>query len=409
MILPITGRLNTSILSWKNHQATKKTLTLKINLLKKTQHRRLQRFHESNCDPCLYICDDKISMVFFHVDDLILVGPGNNFEREFVIRFSNSSCHNPNTILGMKFEKNDNRIQLSLPNHIQHGLEELGLQDAKISSTPLTPNLKLRDASDDDHSRFKKLNINYRSAIGLLNHIAQLARPEISFAVSSLARYSVKPGMTHWHEVKKVWQYLKGTVNLKLTLEIRKPSELFQIYSDASWGDDPKDRTSQSGYICFLFGSIISWNSSKQRSITYSSTEAELNPLVDSFHEGVWLKALLAEIWNIQLDAAKHLIDDPDLNKLLMMSDKKFEEKFINQHNIDNKGLDDKVKRFGSNPKTRHIDLKTKGICQEVKHKSIQINLIGTKEMVADSLTKAASKDSILNLVKTIDPTFDSS
>lgn len=133
--------------------------------------------------------------------------------------------------------------------------------------------------------------------------------------------------MTHWHEVKKVWQYLKGTVNLKLTLEICKPSELFQIYSNASWGDDPKDRTSQSGYICFLFGSIISWNSSKQRSITYSSTKAELNPLVDSFHEGVWLKALLAEIWNIQLDAAKHLIDDPDLNKRLMMSDKKFEEK----------------------------------------------------------------------------------
>ncbi|KNZ63499.1 hypothetical protein VP01_1135g2 [Puccinia sorghi] len=323
--------------------------------------------------------------------------------------FYNSSCHNPNTILGMKFEKKDNKIQLSLPNHIQHGLEELGLQEAKTSSTPLTPNLKLRDASDDDHARFKKLNINYRSAIGLLNHIAQLARPDISFAVSSLARYSVKPGMTHWHEVKKVWQYLKGTINLKLTLDIRLPSELLQIYSDASWGDDPKDRTSQSGYVCFLFGSIISWNSSKQRSITYSSTEAELNPLVDSFHEGVWLKALLAEIWNIQLDAAKHLIDNPDLNERLMMSDKEFEKQFANQHHIDNKGLDDKVKRFGSNPKTRHIDLKTKGIRQEVKHKSIRINLIGTKQMVADSLTKAASKDSILSLVKTMDPTFESS
>lgn len=40
-------------------------------------------FSESNCDPCLYICDDKVSMVFFHVDDLILVGPGNNFKKEF--------------------------------------------------------------------------------------------------------------------------------------------------------------------------------------------------------------------------------------------------------------------------------------------------------------------------------------
>jgi hypothetical protein len=47
--------------------------------------------------------------------------------------------------------------------------------------------------------------------MGILNHIAQLTQPEISFAVSSHARYSVKPGMTHWHEVKKFWQYLEGT------------------------------------------------------------------------------------------------------------------------------------------------------------------------------------------------------
>jgi hypothetical protein len=210
----------------------------------------------------------------------------------------------------------------------------------------------LVDASDNNHARFKKLNINYRSAIGLLNHIAQLTQPDISFAVSSLAQYSVKPGMTHWHEVKKVWQYLKGTIDLKLTLEVRKPNELLQIYSDASWGDDPQDRNSQSGCLCFLFGSLISWNSSKQRSLTYSSTKAELNPPVDSFHKGIWLKALLAEIWNIQMDAANHLIDDADLNERLMMDEDDFKKKFSNQHLIDNKGLDDKVKKFGANPKT---------------------------------------------------------
>ncbi|KNZ44116.1 hypothetical protein VP01_94g3 [Puccinia sorghi] len=345
-------------------------------------------------------------MIFFHVDDLVLVGPGNNFKQEFENRFRNSSCHEPNTILGMKFEKEKDKIKLSLPNHIEHGLEELGLTDCKTSTTPLTPNLKLRDATDKDHSRFKKLNINYRSAIGLLNHIAQLTRPDISFAVSSLARYSVKPGMTHWHEVKKVWQYLKGTRELKLTLEIKKPNQLLQIYSDASWGDDPQDRTSQSGYICFLFGSIISWNSSKQRSVTYSSTEAELNPLVEAFHEGVWLKALLAEIWNIQLDAANHIIDDPTLNEQLMMSDEEFKLKFCNEHLIDNKGLDDKVKKFGSNPKTRHIDLKTKGLRQEVKHQNIRIQLIKTTEMIADALTKPASKTSIQFLTQSIDSDF---
>ncbi|KNZ44821.1 hypothetical protein VP01_878g2 [Puccinia sorghi] len=287
-------------------------------------------------------------MLFFHVDDLILVGPGNDFEKAFDKRFSNSSCHEPNTILGMKFEKENHKIMLSLPKHIQHGLEELGLTDCKTSTTPMTPNIKLVDATDDDHARFKRLNINYR-----------------------------------------------------------KPDELLQIFSDASWGDDPQDRTSQSGYLCFLFGTLISWNSSKQRCITYSSTEAELNPLVDAFHEGIWLKALLAEIWNIQLDAANHLIDDEDLNERLMMSDEDFKLKSSNQHLIDNKGLDDKVKKFGSNPKTRHIDLKTKGIRQEVKYNNIRIKLISTTDMTADALTKSASKSSIRNLVNCIDPTFN--
>lgn len=309
----------------------------------------------------------------------------------------------------MKFEREKDKIKLSLPNHIKHGLEELGLLECKTSVTPLTPNLKLRDASDIDHARFKKLNINYRSAIGLLNHIAQLTRPDISFAVSSLARFSVKPGMTHWHEVKKVWQYLKGTADLKLTLQIKEPDQLLQIYSDASWGDDPQDRTSQSGYLCFLFGTLISWNSSKQRCVTYSSTEAELNPLVDSFHEGIWLKALLAEIWDIQVDSANHLIDDPEIQEQLMMSDEDFKEKFSNEHLIDNKGLDDKVKKFSSNPKTRHIDLKMKGLRQEVKHQNIRVSLIGTSDMVADALTKSASRSSVYNLTQHIDSDFKKS
>jgi hypothetical protein len=143
-------------------------------------------FTESNCNPCLYICDNKVSFVLFHIDNLVLVGPGNNFKEEFKTRFSNSSCHKPNIILGMKFEKEEGKIKMLLPKHIQQGLKELGLTDCKMSVTPTTPNLKLVEASIKDHARFKKLNINYRSAIGLLNHIAQLTRTNISFAISNL-------------------------------------------------------------------------------------------------------------------------------------------------------------------------------------------------------------------------------
>ncbi|KNZ48489.1 hypothetical protein VP01_562g1 [Puccinia sorghi] len=148
---------------------------------------------------------------------------------------------------------------------------------------------------------------------------------------------------------------------------------------------------------------LIPWNSSKQQSITYSSTEAELNPLLDSFHKGIWLKALLAEIWDIQIDSANHFIDSPEIEDRLMMSDNEFKEKFCNKHLIDNKGLDDKVTKFESNPKIWHIDLKMKGRRQEVKHQNIRITLIRTSDMVADALTKPASRSSIENLTNCID------
>ncbi|KNZ58693.1 uncharacterized protein VP01_1877g5 [Puccinia sorghi] len=112
-------------------------------------------FQEYNCDPCLYLCNDNVSRIVFHVDDLVL----------------NSSCHEPNTILGMKIEKVGHKILLSQQKHIKHGLDELGLTECKISQTLLTPNLKLTEASDEENQFFKKENISYRSEIGLMNYL----------------------------------------------------------------------------------------------------------------------------------------------------------------------------------------------------------------------------------------------
>ncbi|PLW45531.1 hypothetical protein PCANC_10125 [Puccinia coronata f. sp. avenae] len=167
-------------------------------------------------------------------------------------------------------------------------------------------------SSDDNQKHFKKLNINYRSAIGLMNYIASNTRPDLSFVVSSLARYLVKPGLTHWKEVKKVWQYIRRTQDLKLTLQVKDRNSFLNIYSDTTWGDDPDSRTSQS----------------------------------------TWLKSLINEIWNLQIESALHFIDDSKLNDQLTVDDQTFKELYCTTHFIDNKGLNNKLKKFGSNSKT---------------------------------------------------------
>jgi hypothetical protein len=49
--------------------------------------------------------------------------------------------------------------------------------------------------------------------------------------------------------------------------------------SDASFADDPSTRASSDGYLFKLFGMPIDWKATKQRSITKSTTEAELYAL----------------------------------------------------------------------------------------------------------------------------------
>lgn len=168
-----------------------------------------QGYQESTSDPCLYLNPMTKEIIYFHVNNLIHVGNSQVFESNFLKRFKNLSCRPPNTILGMLMELKDNKILLSQPNHIAQGLEELGLTSCKDVHAPLTQNLNLKPASNTNHTKFRHSNINYRSATGLLNHLAQYTHPEISFSVSSLARFNAKPGMNHWREVKKVWKYLE--------------------------------------------------------------------------------------------------------------------------------------------------------------------------------------------------------
>lgn len=216
-----------------------------------------------------------------------------------------------------------------------------------------------------------------------MNYIACLTLPDLSLAVSSLARFCKKPGIHHWREVKRCWKYLKATKNVKLTLQIQSPKSQIECFSNATWRNNLETRRSQSGRLSILFGSLISWRSYRQRNVTHSTTEAELNTLVDSFLEAIWMKNLVAELWKKQLEPS-----------LLY---------------INNKGLDKKLKKFGCNSKTRHINIKTKALREELKLGNLIIKLIPFSDMKANGLTKLLPLISLVKLINLIDPLYTSS
>ncbi|PLW39215.1 hypothetical protein PCANC_12949 [Puccinia coronata f. sp. avenae] len=103
-----------------------------------------------------------------------------------------------------------------------------------------------------------------------------------------------------------------------------------------------------------------------------SSTESEMNALSDGEQESQWLKFLVEELWKKKLE--------PTL------------------FSIDNKGLLEKLKNFGSNSKTKHLDIKIKSLRDKFKKKEIDVELMSSDNMIADALTKAAPHSSIKKL-----------
>ncbi|KAM2485325.1 hypothetical protein ACFX1W_037521 [Malus domestica] len=69
---------------------------------------------------------------------------------------------------------------------------------------------------NEDDENFLEPKVPYLSAIGALLYSAECTRPDISFAVNLLARYSNAPTCRHWTGVKDIFCYLKGTTDLGL-------------------------------------------------------------------------------------------------------------------------------------------------------------------------------------------------
>ena len=74
--------------------------------------------------------------------------------------------------------------------------------------------------------------VPYLGAIGALMYLANCTRHDISFAVNFLARFSSSPTQRHWNEIKHVFHYLQGTIDLGLFYSKNTNGEMVG-YADA--------------------------------------------------------------------------------------------------------------------------------------------------------------------------------
>ncbi|XP_074267016.1 secreted RxLR effector protein 161-like [Silene latifolia] len=134
----------------------------------------------------------------------------------------------------------------------------------------------------------------YRKLVGKLNFLSH-TRPDICFAVQQLSQYMSDPRYPHWKAGLHVLKYLSTTPSQDILLN-NTASFTLQSYCDADWAACPNTRRSVSGYVILLGGSLISWKSKKQHTVSLSSAEAEYMSLRRLTAELAWLTRLLAEL-----------------------------------------------------------------------------------------------------------------
>nr|GEY25328.1 uncharacterized mitochondrial protein AtMg00810-like [Tanacetum cinerariifolium] len=98
--------------------------------------------------------------------------------------------------------------------------------------------------------------------------------PDIVHATCLCARYQAQPTEKHLKEVKRIFRYLRGTINMGLLYTKDSGFELTG-FSDADYAGCKDTFKSTFGGAQFLGEKLVSWSSKKQDCTTLSTTEAE--------------------------------------------------------------------------------------------------------------------------------------
>ncbi|GJV37522.1 hypothetical protein Tco_1409999 [Tanacetum coccineum] len=147
---------------------------------------------------------------------------------------------------------------------------------------------------DADLSGTQVDQTKYRSMVGALMYLTA-GRPDIVHATCYCARYQAKPTEKHLTTAKRIFWYLKDSINMGLWYSKDTGFEL-TAFLDLDHAGCLNSRKSTSGGIQFLGGDkLVSWSSKKQDCTSISSAEAKYVSLSACYAQVLWLRTQLTD------------------------------------------------------------------------------------------------------------------
>ncbi|XP_066374855.1 uncharacterized mitochondrial protein AtMg00810-like [Miscanthus floridulus] len=192
--------------------------------------------------------------------------------------------------LGIAVQRNWDTLFLSQRQYTLDILARHGMSYCKPCSTPIDTCAKVYAAAGPAVAD----PTAYRSLAGALQYLT-FTWPDIAYAVQQVCLYMHDPREAHLVAAKRILRYLQGTLDFGLVIPRSALTQLM-VYTDADWAGCPDTRSSTSSYAVFLGGSLISWSSKHQPTVSCSSAEAEYRTVANGVAEASWLWQLLQEL-----------------------------------------------------------------------------------------------------------------
>lgn len=332
-------------------------------------------FEMNSIDQCVFNCNiNGVQItVGIYVDDLII----SCVDEKVIKMFKDALLHKYHEInyedneklpyLGMILDNTRGEyIEVSMPSFVKQIIDELKLTSTDTSRTPCGS--KLFEVNEDDYKLDDDERENFHTMVAKLLYLSKHARPDILLATTFLCTRVQTPGKDDLKKLVRVVRYLNGTKDMGLRIHSTDKLDLC-VYCDASFAVHPNMR-SHSGAIITVGDTPVFFKSNKQKLNTKSSTEAELVAVSDVLPQAIHTARFLEE-------QVRHQVIP------LLYQDNKSTIAMINNGRPIAES-------------TRHIDIRYFFISDYVEQGLIDVEFLGTKDMIADYYTKPLQGDNFI-------------
>jgi hypothetical protein len=153
--------------------------------------------------------------VLVYVDDIIFGCNKDSLVKWFASamesEFEMSMIGELSFFLGLQITQRSKGMFISQEKYRREMLKRFQMEDSKLVGTPMVTGCKL--SKDDDSPDVDKSS--YRSMIGSVLYITA-SRPDIMHVVGMVGRYQSAPKQSHLLAIKRIFRYLKETMNYGL-------------------------------------------------------------------------------------------------------------------------------------------------------------------------------------------------